>query len=157
MQNIRIRSTLGAAVLLALAMAIPAAAQAQAQAQDGAVPPAWEQLTDAQREALVAPLRKRWNDHPGKRARMLEHAERWQQMDPAERERAHRGAERWRRMDPEKREALRALYAHMRSLPEAERDALRKEWSRMSPEQRRAWVKAHPAPPASRQREDRDH
>lgn len=138
-----IRSTLAIALLLAIAL--PAAAQPQA----GAALPAWDQLTDAQREALVAPLRQRWDDHPEKRARMLEHAERWQQMDPAERERARRGAERWRQMDPGKREAMRALYAHMRTLPEAERDALRTEWRRMTPEQRRAWVKAHPAPPGT--------
>ena len=47
------------------------------------------------------------------------------------------------------REALRALYAHMRTLPETGREALRGEWKRMTPEQRRAWVKAHPAPPGS--------
>ena len=144
MPNVRIRSTLVIALLLA--MALPAAAQSQA----GAALPAWEQLSEAQRETLVAPMRQRWNDHPEKRARMLEHARRWQQMDPAERERARRGAERWRQMDPDKREALRALYAHMRTLPDAEREALRKEWRGMTPEQRRAWVRAHPAPAARR-------
>jgi len=153
MRNTFIRASLGATLLLVLAGALPAAAQTTSRADL----PAWEQLSDAQREALVAPLRQRWNDHPENRARMLEHAERWQRMDPAERERARRGAARWRQMDPGKREALRALYAHMRTLPEAERDALREEWRRMTPEQRRAWVQAHPAPADSREpRRDRD-
>lgn len=132
-----------AALLLALAFALPAAAQST-----GSAPlPAWEQLTEAQRQALVAPMRQRWNDHPEKRARMLAHAERWQQMAPEQRERARRGAERWQQMDPDKREAMRALYAHLRTLPEAEREAMRAQWRAMGPEERRAWVKANPAPP----------
>lgn len=144
MPSIRTRSIAAALLPLALALALPAAAQStRAQAQL----PAWEQLTDAQREALVAPVRQRWNDNPDARARMLEHAERWQQMGPEQRERARRGAERWRQLDPEKQEALRALFARMRALPEAEREALRGKWERMTPEQRRAWVKANPAPP----------
>lgn len=141
MPNIRIIPVAGA--LLALALALPASAQSSRG--DDALP-AWEQLDEAQREALVAPIRQRWNDHPDKRAEMLAHAERWQDMGPEQRERARRGAERWRQMDPEKREAMRALYAHMRGLPESGREALRKEWESMTPEQRRAWVKAHPAP-----------
>ncbi|GHD74586.1 hypothetical protein GCM10007164_25480 [Luteimonas padinae] len=143
MPNIRIRSATAALMLALATIALPAAAQERG---DAALP-AWDQLSAAQREALIAPLRQRWDDHPGKRAHMLEHAERWQQMAPEQRERARRGAERWRQMDPDKREALRALYAHMRTLPEAERDALRKEWGAMTREQRRAWVEAHPAPP----------
>lgn len=142
MPNIRTRSTAALALLLPLALALPAAAQSPAAAPL----PAWDQLSDAQRESLVAPLRSRWDDNPGKRAEMLEHAERWQKMDPAERERARRGAERWRQMDPEKREAMRALYARMRTLPESGREALRKQWQEMSPEQRRAWVAANPPP-----------
>lgn len=142
MPTIRTRSI--TALLLALAFALPAAAQPS----DSAAPlPAWDQLTQAQREALIAPMRQRWNDHPEKRAHMLGHAERWQEMGPEQRERARRGAERWRQMDPDKREAMRALYARLRTLPEAEREALRAEWRAMTPEQRRAWVKANPAPP----------
>lgn len=139
---------------LALAFAAPANAQSTgrpdapvtAQSAEPAALPAWDQLTDAQREALVAPIRDRWNAHPGKRARMLAHAERWQAMDAQERARAHRGADRWRHLDPEKREAMRALYSRMKVLPEAERAALRTRWKAMSPEERRAWVRANPAP-----------
>ena len=147
MPNIRISALVALLLpLLSLAAALPAAAQATG-AEESRDLPAWEQLTEAQRETLVAPVRQRWNDHPEKRERMLSHAERWQEMGPEQRERARRGADRWRQMDPEKREALRALYARMRSLPEAEREALREEWKAMTPGQRRAWVKANPAPP----------
>ncbi len=37
----------------------------------------WEQLSQAQRDQLVAPLRERWNSEPARRQRMLEHARRW--------------------------------------------------------------------------------
>ncbi|MEN1941845.1 DUF3106 domain-containing protein [Luteimonas sp. MJ246] len=144
MPNLRIlpiAATLSLA--LSLAAALPAAAQ---PAQDAALP-AWDGLTPAQRDALVAPVRQRWNDHPEKRAHMLSHAERWQEMDPGQRERARRGAHRWQQMDPEKREAMRALYSRMKALPEAEREALRTQWKAMTREERRAWVEANPAPP----------
>ncbi|GGK00469.1 DUF3106 domain-containing protein [Luteimonas terricola] len=144
MPNIRTRSIAVLLLPLALAFALPAVAQ---PADGASPPPAWDQLTQAQRDALIAPVRQRWNDHPEKRAHMLAHAERWQDMDPGQRERARRGAERWRKMDPDKREAMRALYARLRTLPEAERAALREEWRAMGPEQRRAWSKANPAPP----------
>ena len=142
--NFRSRSIAAALLALALAAALPAAAQ---PTQDAAALPAWDDLTAAQRDALVAPVRQRWNDRPEKRAHMLSHAERWQEMDPAQRERARRGAHRWQQMEPEKREAMRALYSRMKALPEGEREALRTQWKEMSPEQRRAWVKVNPAPP----------
>ena len=48
--------------LLALAL-LPAAAFAQ-QVAPAAALPAWEQLSDAQREQLIAPIRDRWNSAP---------------------------------------------------------------------------------------------
>lgn len=107
--------------------------------------PAWEQLTDQQREALIATVRDRWNDAPEQRARMLRHAERWQQMTPEERQRAHHGMKRWRDMSPERRAEARALYQRMRHLPAAERDALRERWKDMSPGERRQWLEQNPA------------
>lgn len=107
--------------------------------------PDWDQLTVQQREALVAPVRARWNSEPEKRARMLRHAERWQQMTPEERERAHHGMKRWRDMSPERREEARALYQRMRGMPAEERKALRERWEDMSPEQRREWLEQNPA------------
>jgi hypothetical protein len=143
MPSTRIHSIATLLLPLALAFALPAAAESQREARSL---PAWDQLTEAQREALIAPIRQRWNDHPEKREHMLAHAERWQDMGPEQRARARRGAERWRQMDPEKREAVRALYARLRILPQAEREALRVRWRTMTPEQRRAWVEDNPAP-----------
>ena len=106
--------------------------------------PAWEQLSPAQREILLAPLRERWNANPAERARMLEHATRWQALSPEQRKRAHRGLHRWERMDPQHRREMRALFGKMRQLSPEQRKALRAKWHAMTPEQRRAWVEANP-------------
>lgn len=112
-----------------------------------APPPAWEQLTPQQRDALIAPVRDRWNDaSPPQRERMLQHGERWQRMTPEQRELARRGRHRFENMSPEQREQARALFAQMRTLGPAERDALRERWAKMTPEQRQTWLKANPAP-----------
>jgi len=113
---------------------------AHAATPAGAIPPAWEQLTPAQREQLIAPLRQRWNSQPQSRARMLQHAQRWQQLAPDQRRRAQRGIQRLERMTPQQRQELRALYQHMQQLPEAERRRLRERLKTMTPEQRRAWL-----------------
>lgn len=138
-----------ASPLLALALAalLPCAALASPPRPAGDAPadlPAWEQLTPEQRETLIAPLRARWNDNPGHRARMYEHATRWQHMTPEQRERAHRGMKRWKRMDPEQRAQARALFQKMRGMSKDEREALRKQWHGMTPEQRRDWVERNP-------------
>lgn len=108
--------------------------------------PSWDRLTEAQREQLIAPLRARWNDEPEQRARMLERAERWQQLSPGQRTRAHEGVRRWRHMNPEQRDEARALYARMRALDEDGRRALKAKWRAMDAAQRKAWVAANPAP-----------
>ena len=136
----RLRPGLFAAAL-ALACAPALAADPAATAL-----PAWEQLTPAQREQLIAPLRERWNAEPAQRARMLAHAQRWQQLTPEQRQRAHRGVDRWQHMAPEQREQMRAVFAHVRGLPDAERRAFMARWKTMTAEQKRAWVQAHPAP-----------
>ena len=126
-------------LLLALA-AGPACA-----AEPAAAPPmpAWEQLTPAQRDLLVAPLRERWNANPEMRQMLYGHAQRWQQMTPAQRARAHHGLRRWEHMGPEQREEMRALFHRMREMTPAQREALRQRWHAMSAEQRRAWVEAN--------------
>jgi len=105
--------------------------------------PAWDQLTPAQRELLIAPLRERWNGNPDMRGRMYAHAQRWQQMTPEQRKRAHHGLQRWEHMDPEQRRAMRALFQKMRSMTPEQREALRKRWHAMSEAERRAWVVAN--------------
>jgi hypothetical protein len=108
--------------------------------------PAWEGLTAQQREALITPVRERWDANPAHRARMLEHALRWRELTPEQRKRARHGADRWAHMSPEQQREMRALYARLRSLPEDERLALRERWKAMTPEQRRTWVEANPPP-----------
>ena len=110
--------------------------------------PAWEQLTQAQRDLLVAPIRERWNGNPDERARMYQHAQRWQQMTPAQRGRARHGMRRWEHMDPRKREEMRALFEKMRTMTPQQRHALRDQWHAMTAEQREAWMLANP--PAAR-------
>lgn len=130
------------------ATATPAAfAQDSGTATEAAAPalPAWDQLTAAQRELLVAPLRERWNARPEARARMLSHAQRWQEMTPEQRQRARHGMHRWEKMDPEHRERMRVLFDQMRGMNAEQRKALRKQWHEMTPEQRKAWVERNAA------------
>ncbi|MCC7634699.1 DUF3106 domain-containing protein [Stenotrophomonas rhizophila] len=137
-------------LILALAL-LSASATGWAQS---ATLPDWERLTPQQREALIAPVRDRWNDAaPPQRERMLQHGQRWQSMTPEQRELARRGRHRFENMSPEQREQARALFAQMRQLGPAQRDELRARWEKMTPEQRQEWLKANPAkdlPPPKR-------
>ncbi len=133
--------------VLALALLIASAPLFAADPPAPAKPlPAWEQLTPAQRETLIAPMRERWNAQPDERTRMLERAQRWQQMTPEQRQRARHGMHRWESMTPEQREQTRALFAKMRTLDQPQRKALKAQWRAMTPEERRVWVQANPAP-----------
>lgn len=123
------------------------AGAAFAQQGPASTPPAWEQLTPAEQELLVAPLRERWNANPRMRQRMLEHARRWQSLTPEQRRNAHHGMDRWAHMSPEQREHARALFQRMRAMDPEQRRALRERWRAMTPEQRRAWLRDHPAQP----------
>ncbi|HNV78378.1 MAG TPA: DUF3106 domain-containing protein [Thermomonas sp.] len=118
-------------------------------AQSAAVPnqyPEWDQLTQAQRDALVAPLRERWNRNPDERARMAERAQRWQSMPRDQRERAGHGMQRWEHMSPEQRGEARALFHAMRGLDKEQRKAFMAQWRQKTPQQKTDWLKAHPAP-----------
>jgi hypothetical protein len=118
-------------------------------AQSAAVPnqyPEWDQLTQAQRDALVAPLRERWNRNPDERARMAERAQRWQSMPRDQRERAGHGVQRWEHMSPEQRGEARALFHAMRGLDKEQRKAFMAQWRQKTPQQKADWLKAHPAP-----------
>ena len=106
--------------------------------------PEWDALTPQQREALIAPLRDRWNNAaPPQRERMLQHGQRWQSMTPEQRELARRGRHRFENMTPAQREQARALFAQMRSMTPEQREALRERWGKMTPEQRQEWLKAN--------------
>ena len=162
-KTVLITVLLGATVLCVA----PFAASAQAAAD--APLPAWEQLTQAQREELVAPMRERWNASPDERARMLERARRWHAMPPETRDRAHRGMKRWELMDPAKLAEMQALFERTRGMPDqqkretfalfhamrsmtpAQREALKLQWGAMTPEQRTQWMREN-APPRWRTR-----
>ncbi|WP_159017173.1 DUF3106 domain-containing protein [Cognatiluteimonas profundi] len=105
--------------------------------------PPWDGLTPAQRDMLVAPLREHWNADPLARPRLMQRAQRWQQLTPEQRARAHHGFDRWQSMDPAKRQTMRALFHAMRGMSPAQRQTLRQQWQAMTPAQREAWVQAH--------------
>lgn len=128
------------AVLLALS-ALPALADPKPAAL-----PDWDQLTPAQRELLVAPVRERWNARPADRARMLDHAQRWRTMTPEQRARARHGVDRWQGMSPEQRADARKIFERMRKLDPEQRRDLRERLKRMTPEERRAWLKSQATP-----------
>jgi hypothetical protein len=132
-----------AAAALALMLLAPGAF-AQSTTASQMPLPEWDQLTEQQRELLVAPVRERWNAKPGHRAKMLEHARHWRELTPEQRKHARRGQDRWKGMSPAQREEMRALYGKLRTLPEDERRALRERWKAMTPEQRLAWVEDNP-------------
>jgi hypothetical protein len=108
--------------------------------------PEWDRLSAQQREVLLAPLRERWNSEPAQRTRMLEHAQRWQDMTPEQRRQARKGMRRFEGMAPEQRHEARALFHHMRALDPEQRKQLRAQWRGMTPDQRRAWVERNPPP-----------
>lgn len=105
--------------------------------------PDWDRLSAQQRDVLIAPVRERWNARPERRARMLDHATRWRELTPEQRRHSRRGVRRWQQMEPAQQQEMRALYSKMRTLDDAGRHELRERWEAMTPEQRRAWVRAN--------------
>lgn len=134
------------APLLLLATLALAPTTALAQDAKADAMPAWDQLTPAQRELLIAPVRDRWNREPEKRERFMEYAKRWKAMPQPQRERARHGMQRWEGMTPEQREQARALFQAVRGLDKDARGEFMEKWRQMTPQQRTDWVKAHPAP-----------
>ncbi len=122
-------------VLLVLVALLPMVGNAFAQSM-----PAWEQLSPAQRDLLVAPIRERWDTNPDARGRMFQHAQRWRQLSPEQREEAHKGQGRWETMPPDQRQTMRALFQKTRDMTPEQRRALRQQWRAMTPEQRRAYL-----------------
>lgn len=125
--------------LLAVAVCAPALAAEPAM-------PEWDQLDAETRATLIAPMRDRWNSQPEGRERMLQRARRWSEMTPEQRGKARHGMDRWHHMSPSQRLEARALYSKMRGLDPDARKALREQWRAMTPDQRKAWVEANPAP-----------
>ena len=109
--------------------------------------PAWDQLTPAQRDALSAPVKERWNASPEHRAKMLERATKWSSMTPEQRALAAKGRSKFHKMSPEAQNATRAVFYKAQSFKDkTERKTFLDGLRKMTPEQRAAWVKANPAP-----------
>lgn len=134
------------AILLLAASALTAPILALAQDAKPDTLPAWDQLTPAQRELLIAPVRDRWNREPERRPQLLEFAKRWQSMPPPQRDRARHGMQRWEAMTPEQRDQARALFHAMRGMDKDARRAFMDKWRQMTPQQQADWVRTHPAP-----------
>ena len=99
----------------------------------------------SQREALIAPVRERWNNTPPERRQNLyDRARSWQRMSPEQHDQARRGMHRFENMSPQQQREARALFAKMRNMDKAQREQLREQWQKMTPEQRRQWVEANP-------------
>lgn len=142
-RSLLIALCLGACVLVSSVGAVIAAPPAQtARSTAPAVPPEWAQLSAEQREAVIAVVRDRWNANPGQRARMLEHARRWQAMTPEQRRQAERGLARWSHMSPEERAKVRErFHARGGGMTAEQRRTLRDTLREMTPEQRREWLR----------------
>ena len=128
--------------LIALAIGLSFSATAFAQSL-----PSWDQLSPAQRDALTASVKERWDSNPQHRAKMMEHAQKWSSMTPDQRRAAMQGRAKYRQMSPERREATRAVFYKAQSFTDAaQRKSFLEGIRAMTPEQRAAWVKANPAP-----------
>lgn len=134
---------------LSMLMVLPALAQSSAPST---TLPEWEQLTPAQRETLIAPMRDRWNNEPETRGRMFSHAERWQSMTPEQRKKAEQGRRQFEHMNSHQREQAKVLYVHMVKMKPEDRQKLRDEWKTMTPEQRKAWMEQNRPEQAERGR-----
>lgn len=143
MKRLNIFSMLLCAALLACAGIASAQTPPPAARETQNAPPEWDRLSPAQREAIIAVMRERWDSNPRERARMLQHAERWRQMSPEQRRSAQHGQRRWQQMSPEQRRQARAAFEQGRGLPPAERAALREKLKAMTPDERREWLRAH--------------
>ena len=148
-------------MMLRLALPLLLSLATPALAQQSAPPPGnWERLDAAQRELLLQPVRDRWNAaDPEQRQRMLDHARRWRDMPEGERDNARIGMKRFHRLSPEQQAQMRVLFAKtrdmnrqqrretfalfhaMREMTASQRQALRDRWARMTPEQRKAWMR----------------
>lgn len=142
MSLLNMRMTLLAGwILLALAGTV----DAQQAAPAAAVPSnlEWSTLTPADREALLEPIRERWERAtPEQRQRMLDRARFWASLSPEQKRMARTGADRYRQANQEQRGRLRAVWQNMQALPPAQREEMRKTWEGLTPQQRRAWLEA---------------
>lgn len=86
------------------ALAAPSVDAAAVAVTPGDAPIAWEALSEADRAALVDPVRERWERAtPAQQQRYLERARFWASLTPEQKQQARRGMRRWSDADPETR------------------------------------------------------
>ena len=69
-------------------------------------------------------------------------APRWHPLNDRQRQALRAGMRNFRAMSPKQRQQLRQSMQSLRRLPPAEKQRLRALWQSLTPEQRRAWLKA---------------
>lgn len=103
----------------------------------------WASLSEADRDALMQPLRERWERAtPEQQQRFLERARFWASLSPEQKRLARAGAQRYQQANTEQRGRLRETWRRFQTLPPAEREAARRTWESLGPAQRRAWLEA---------------
>lgn len=134
-----------ATMLVLIALAVPGvpAAQETAPPSTGTAATPWESLSDADRAALVEPVRERWNRAtPEQQQRYLERARFWASLTPDQKQMARTGVERWQASNQQQRRRLREVWQRFQAMPSAEREAARRTWESLDARQRRAWLEA---------------
>ena len=130
------RIVLGIALLPALAAAHPV------EPPRGVRVPTWSQLDADQRHAL-ARFGPRWDRMPAsRRVLLLERQQRWHRWSPEQRRAAREGLRHYRAMSPRQRQQMRQSVHALRGMDAGERERLRAVWRSLTPEQRRAWLRA---------------
>lgn len=134
---------LGLAVLPTPGVATAAVGAPSARPATTAADADWEALPEADRAALVAPMRERWERaSPAQRQRMLDRARFWASLSPEQKQLARTGVDRYRQARPEQRERLREAWQRLQAMPPEQREAARRTWEALTPRQRRAWLEA---------------
>jgi hypothetical protein len=130
-------------VALAFAFGLSTRLAAQPAGTADAAGTPWSELSEADRAALVEPMRERWERAtPEQQQRYLERARFWASLTPEQKRMARSGAERWRASDARQRGRLREAWQRLQALPPAEREAARRTWESLDAKQRRAWLDA---------------
>jgi hypothetical protein len=131
-----------AALALWIAL-VPALAGARpSEMPRGVSVPTWSQLDADQRHAL-ARFGPRWDRMPAsRRVLLLERHQRWHRWSPEQRRAAREGLRHYREMSPRQRQQMRQSVHALRGMDPGERERLRVVWRSLTPEQRRAWLRA---------------
>ncbi len=119
----------------------------------------WKSLDQGTRQ-MLAPLQSRWNQisphaqqHLMRRAKQWEklpayrqkrirrHIRHWQQMSPAERRHVRTNERIYEQLTPAQRAQLHRAFEEYKQLPEDKKKALREQWHKLTPKQRKQWIR----------------